>query len=549
MSYTDVSLGGLSTSYSSLTANIWLAAGVAVTGIATPIGLSYMLVPLVRASSLQCFTAGVALCSTSLGTTITVLRASGLSSTRLGVVLTSAAILDDVVGLVLVQVITNLATGIETSVSPITVIRPILVSVALVALTLLLCRFVLQPITILLNKKRTTDPNSRLDDMLRRPGFALSMHSILLVGLVAASSYAGTSNLFAAYIAGSILSWWYSEVPHMTTTSDQVVITETENTTPDTNQRGESDAEPSSGTHPTPIQNRGSSGMEIFETYYRPAVVRILQPFFFASIGFSIPIRHMFSGYIIWRGIVYASLMIAAKVLCGLWLMPRPALLPWAKRAMKRRKVDRSAPAEPSDSPIELSRTTKGHGVDRPAPAELCASPIALSRTIPPSHENEASEGSRANPLSEITKADSSSTPANSGAKDDDAVRPIRPPSATPEDKPSAIASRNSSANPPSPISIYPALIVGFAMVPRGEIGFLISSLAQSTGVFGGNPGSGESDLFLITTWAIVLCTVLGPLCVGILVRRVKRLDSTATSSAKKTGEQPKDVLGVWGIS
>jgi hypothetical protein len=29
----------------------------------------------------------------------------------------------------------------------------------------------------------------------------------------------------------------------------------------------------------------------------------------------------------------------------------------------------------------------------------------------------------------------------------------------------------------------------------------------------------------------------------------VKRLDSTATSSAKKTGEQPKDVLGVWGIS
>ena len=73
-----------------------LSLGVALTGIAAPIALSFILGSLTNASTVQCFAAGSALCSTSLGTTFAVLRSSKLTATRLGVVLTSAAMLDDV---------------------------------------------------------------------------------------------------------------------------------------------------------------------------------------------------------------------------------------------------------------------------------------------------------------------------------------------------------------------------------------------------------------------------------------------------------------------
>ncbi|OAA52913.1 Cation/H+ exchanger [Cordyceps fumosorosea ARSEF 2679] len=100
--------GGLSTSLPSLKANLFLSSWVAMTGIVFPIGLSFVLRYSFEATPLQCFAAGAALSSTSLGTTFTVLSTSGLARSRLGVVLTSAAMMDDVIGLVMVQIISNL---------------------------------------------------------------------------------------------------------------------------------------------------------------------------------------------------------------------------------------------------------------------------------------------------------------------------------------------------------------------------------------------------------------------------------------------------------
>jgi hypothetical protein len=77
-------------------------------------------------------------------------------------------------------------------------------------------------------------------------------------------------------------------------------------------------------------------------------------------------------------------------------------------------------------------------------------------------------------------------------------------------------------------------------MVSRGEIGFLISSLADSNEIFS---SGGNDDIFLIVTWAIVLCTVVGPVGVGLLVKRLKRLEM-----ARDAGGGGRDVLGVWGV-
>lgn len=99
------------------------------------------------------------------------------------------------------------------------------------------------------------------------------------------------------------------------------------------------------------------------------------------------------------------------------------------------------------------------------------------------------------------------------------------------------------------PLSLYPAAILGTAMTARGEIGFLIASLAETTGVFSSDIStepSKSSEIYLIATWAIVLCTIIGPLSVGMLVKRIRRLDrDLATQGGKGREEGP---LGIWAI-
>lgn len=77
-------------------------------------------------------------------------------------------------------------------------------------------------------------------------------------------------------------------------------------------------------------------------------------------------------------------------------------------------------------------------------------------------------------------------------------------------------------------------------MVARGEIGFLISAIAQSNGIF--EQDGARVDIFLVATWAILLCTIIGPVTVGLLTRRVKRL----RNAAKASDNGRNDPLGVW---
>lgn len=198
-------IGGLSTSFRSLQANVFLSLGVAATGICLPIGLSFVLRHLTDATPLQCFAAGAALCSTSLGTTFTVLGTSGLTQSRLGVVLTSAAMMDDVIGLVMVQIISNLGEQ-STSFNAAVVVRPLLVSVAFAVAAPLLCAFVALPVTSWLNRRREEKPTGYVNRVLDLQETAFVFHTLILVGYVAGASYAGTSNLFAAYIAGASIS-------------------------------------------------------------------------------------------------------------------------------------------------------------------------------------------------------------------------------------------------------------------------------------------------------------------------------------------------------
>lgn len=87
---------------------------IALTGLLTPIALSFILIPLGSFSAAHAFAAGSALSSTSLGTVLAVLQPAvlqpasigfDLRQTRLGTALLSAAIMDDVVAFVLVRIL------------------------------------------------------------------------------------------------------------------------------------------------------------------------------------------------------------------------------------------------------------------------------------------------------------------------------------------------------------------------------------------------------------------------------------------------------------
>ncbi|UNI24328.1 hypothetical protein JDV02_010084 [Purpureocillium takamizusanense] len=496
--------GGLATHFRSLKANIFLSIGVAVTGIGVPIALSFVLGTLVGASKLECFAAGAALCSTSLGTTFTVLRSSGLSQSRLGVVLASAAMLDDVVGLVMVQVVASLGAS-DASISATTVLRPVLVSLGFTAVTPLVCFALVKPATLALNSHRQSSPGSRLDKVLRTRRAALGFHTALLLALVAASSYAGTSNLFAAYIAGAAISWWDAEVPH----AGSVAGTQQVPATDPGPRLVESD----------PADNY--SGREVYAHYYEPVVQRLLQPFFFGSIGFSIPIARMFSGNALWKGIVYAILMCIAKLTCGLWLVRFPGVVPGIKACIKQLKLEHRKASPAQDAATELQQRH---------PGDI------------PETQNQATEPQDAAGSSSTTGEGEASHDASAG--DDCSIGEVRHSEGTTSGE-TQPRDRNTSPHPLKPLSLYPAAIMGCAMVARGEIGFLISSVAQSHGVFGRSGSDGGSEIFLAVTWAIVLCTILGPLCTGLLVRRVKSLESGRNGG--QAGGQSKDVLGAWG--
>lgn len=503
--------GGLCTSLKTLKANLLLSSVVALTGIGAPIALSFVLRSLLRISSLQAFAAGAALCSTSLGTTFTVLTTSGLTESRLGVVLTSAAMMDDVIGLVMVKVISSLGTS-RGSFGPVTVIRPVFVSVAFAVVIPVSCAWIIAPTARYFSRQYKSPSYGRIPNRLNGDHSRFVLQSLFLISMVSGATYAGTSGLFAAYLAGTCVTWFDDLVKSIQSlpqaTSQENVSQGQENanvreTTSDgTPDPISQDSEPNHGSSTLPTEDEGqittSSGQDIYGKYYKPSVDAVIKPFFFASIGFSIPITQMFSSSIVWRGFVYAALMTFGKLLCGIWLIRIPGI--------RSGVIKLSSAFAPKTYLCCWPLRRKSDKTSRSAEAKSTAS--AARSTPTPSATGEAL-AARSTSAKETALTSTQETPK--AQKWSLSVQPL---------------------------SLYPSAILGGAMVARGEIGFLISSVAESSDIF-------TNELFLVVTWAIFLCTFAGPLLVGSLVRRMKTLQNEERS--KNTGK--KDPLGIWGVS
>ncbi|KAF9463242.1 Cation/H+ exchanger [Collybia nuda] len=321
---------GLSTDISLLYHNIFLSLVVALTGVGLPIALSLLLLAHGYGYSLlQAFGAGAALCSTSLGTTLALLR-PGLRQTKTGAVLLSAALLDDIIGLVFAAIIPNLpyeGSSSPNSIAWYTVARPILVSLAFA--------FGTPALAYILSRLLWKSP-----PLCRARFFTKQMQLLLIVsvtsGFVAGAQYAGTSELFGAYLAGTSLSYIFS-VPTLPT----LRVTTSQSQVPCLHDM-----------------------KDTFAVFIQPLLHHIFSPIFFASIGMAIPIRSLVfvdgSRRVIWRGIVYSFLMILAKTTVGAWMLvhkvshPRLGWCYWSKKSMRSHKSNKK---ESGNAKTELTHT------------------------------------------------------------------------------------------------------------------------------------------------------------------------------------------------
>jgi hypothetical protein len=140
------------------------------------------------------------------------------------------------------------------------------------------------PVTIRLNSFREASPTSTISKALSLRHTAFVIHTAYLLGIVIGATFAGTSSLLAAYIAGATISWWDSDVPHLEaqdTNATGSQGTEGSRVT-DSHTTEESSAAPADH-RPLPTVMEGGSGAEIFHRYYESALQNILKPFFFVS--------------------------------------------------------------------------------------------------------------------------------------------------------------------------------------------------------------------------------------------------------------------------
>lgn len=113
--------------------------------------------------------------------------------------------------------------------------------------------------------------------------------TLVLSAFIAIAGFTGTSVLFGAFLAGVFLTYIPSKHPE----GPFVVMSREE---------GEREADKS----PTFVHT--------FEKYLLGPQQYLMEPLFFASIGFAIPFLKLWTGKRIWRGVVYTLLMAFAKV-------------------------------------------------------------------------------------------------------------------------------------------------------------------------------------------------------------------------------------------
>jgi Kef-type K+ transport system membrane component KefB len=166
------------------------AAVVAVVGVVAPFVGGYLVALALGFSPLEALVAGAALTATSIGISARVLRDLGRLETPEGQVVLGAAVLDDLIGLIILSVVTAAAAG--AGISAFGIAKTAVVAIGFVVAALAVGSFAVPPIFRIVERLRTTG--------------ALGLIALAFAFLLAwAADASGSAMIIGALAAGMVL--------------------------------------------------------------------------------------------------------------------------------------------------------------------------------------------------------------------------------------------------------------------------------------------------------------------------------------------------------
>lgn len=177
---------GLETKPSDLLEVGWTASAVAVFGVIVPFVFGLWFMRFAGHSAIESIFTGAAMVATSVGITARVLSDLGALSTRAARVILAAAVLDDILGLLVLAVVSSLSTG------AIHYLQLLSVAAEAVGFTLLIIFF----------GSRVIGRFQPQVEKLRAHNSAFILSIILCLGLSLASVYIGIAAIIGAFLSG-----------------------------------------------------------------------------------------------------------------------------------------------------------------------------------------------------------------------------------------------------------------------------------------------------------------------------------------------------------
>ena len=168
----------------------WMASLVAILGVALPFAVGFFYMRVIDHSMIESIFVGAAMVATSVGITARVLADAGVLSTRMARVILAAAVIDDILGMIVLAVVSSLSSG------KVNYLSLGIVAAEAIGFSLLILFFGSKVVG------RLRPAVARL--RARNAAFALSV--VLCLGLSLASVYIGMAAIIGAFLAGLALA-------------------------------------------------------------------------------------------------------------------------------------------------------------------------------------------------------------------------------------------------------------------------------------------------------------------------------------------------------
>lgn len=167
------------------------AALVAILGVVVPFILGWGIMVYWGAPTIESIFVGAAMVATSVGITAQVLASKGLLDHAASKIILAAAVIDDVLGLIVLAVVSSLAQG------DVNVMALVLTAVMAIGFTLVVAKW---------GQRAMGRVVPRLEGQLRSGEVQFNVAMVVLFGLALLAMYAGVAAIIGAFLAGMALS-------------------------------------------------------------------------------------------------------------------------------------------------------------------------------------------------------------------------------------------------------------------------------------------------------------------------------------------------------